>query len=148
MVSSIQKVWDLATIPIIYQGMNQDFLTLRLPYAIDNRKWLSSLGRNHPIWDAVKKVWLVPNNWFDRAISLVLSRYGKVYVIQPYREESKCAPACWNAVSLSCDCSCLGKNHGKGYPQGKWFVVSEALAIKWGEKKLSCRLIEDATETQ
>ena len=70
-------------------------------------------------------------------------RFGRVYVIQPYREFEKCAPACWNATGFTCECSCMGKNHGS-MPGGRWWVVADTFAIQWQGRRLACRLIERA----
>jgi hypothetical protein len=63
-------------------------------------------------------------------------------LIQPYREQEKCAPSCFNARGHDCQCQCMGANHGRGGPNAGWFVVSDTFATKWGEEHLACRLME------
>lgn len=36
-----------------------------------------------------------------------------------YNPDHRCDPRCENAVGPSCDCSCGGKNHGRGYLVGQ-----------------------------
>jgi hypothetical protein len=62
-----------------------------------------------------------------------------VWVIQPYREMEKCAPACWNAKGDWCECSCLGVNHGAGQPGG-FTVITEYFAFRWSEVEYATRL--------
>ena len=72
----------------------------------------------------------------DRA----LQRYGKVYIIQPYREQEICARACQEALGHECQCSCMGANHGIGN-DGSWFEVSDTFSTRWGNRELACRLL-------
>ena len=74
------------------------------------------------------------------SIERSLAEYGKVYVIQPYREQEKCSPACQNATGHECQCSCMGLYHGAGN-DGSWFEVSDTFAARWGEQELACRLM-------
>jgi hypothetical protein len=74
-------------------------------------------------------------------VEQTLKKYKKLYIIQPYRVQEKCAPACWNAEKHECQCSCMGENHGMGNPSGKWFVVSETFATTWRQNELACRLL-------
>ena len=46
------------------------------------------------------------------------------------------------AKGLECQCSCLGKNHGSGSSK-PWFIISETVALKWGDKDYSCRLVTE-----
>jgi len=137
----ILEVWNQHLIPVILRrdGKGQR-LRLRLPYSEDNRAWLQGGRRNSPKWIASEKYWGAPKAWFNDLVNQCLERYGRLYVIQPYREQEKCAPACWNAVGHVCQCSCMGANHGLG-ADGGWFEVSEAFATRWGELELACRLM-------
>jgi len=36
----------------------------------------------------------------------------------------------------------MGENHGTGIPGGIWYVISDSLAINWGEKQYSYKLIK------
>ena len=72
-------------------------------------------------------------------IKLCLQQYQSAYVIQLYRAQQKCAPACWNAEGFHCECSCMGENHGGGHPGGNWHEVSETFAVSWGDQRYSCR---------
>jgi hypothetical protein len=107
---------------------------------IDNRSWLRSMGRRHPKWNERGKHWEIPKSWFNALIDKSLKRFGRIYVVQPFREQEKCSPACMNAVGHECQCSCMGANHGAGN-DGSWFVVSDTFATRWGERELACRLM-------
>ena len=132
----IRHQWNSANIPIIVRsGISGDKLTARLPYRPDNRGWLFGLatGRRKPEvqWAPVEKAWKLPVSWLNRFVDSGLERYGRLYVVQPYREMEKCAPACRNAVGHDCQCSCMGANHGAG-DGGGWFDVSETFSFRWG----------------
>lgn len=114
---------------------------LRMPYGDMNRLWLHSFGRRKPVWDRVGRFWELPASWFDRLVEGLLVRFGEVYVIQEYREQEKCAPACLNAKGFDCVCSCMGANHGQG-DDGSWFTVSDTFAFRQGDLRLSCRLLK------
>jgi hypothetical protein len=78
--------------------------------------------------------------WFNDFVERSLVQYGNVYIIQPYREQEKCSPACQNAVGHECQCSCMGLYHGAGN-DGSWFEVSGTFATRWGSQELACRLM-------
>ena len=63
------------------------------PFAETNRQWLQNDRRTSPVWIAGKKYWELPKAWFNDFVERSLVKYGKVYVIQPYREQEKCSPA-------------------------------------------------------
>lgn len=138
----IAAIWRQDRIPVIYRRGSGNPLMLKLPYAVDNRSWTKTGHRNKPVWNGQYKCWETPKSWFDDLVSRALIRYGKIYVIQPYREQEKCAPACWNAKGHECQCSCMGKNHGVNGPNGRRFVVSDTFATQWHDRELACRLIE------
>jgi hypothetical protein len=82
----------------------------------------------------------LPASRFDELVGMILDRFGRVYIIQPYREKEVCAPACMNAEGFECQCSCLGANHGAANSRG-WFEVSETFAVRYGERKWACLLL-------
>ncbi len=139
--SNLVAVWQQSRIPVAWRsGEKGKPLLVKLPYRIDNRAWLASIGRNRPVWMAEGKNWEVPKSWFNAVVDKSLERFGKIYVIQPYREQEKCAPACMNARGHICQCSCMGANHGTGN-DGSWFEISETFATRWGGRELACRLM-------
>lgn len=140
------QIWKQNQIPVVYRPERGKPLLVRLPYAPTNRQWLKGDHRNQPDWIAEQKYWQTPKAWFEDIVKRALCRYGQIYVIQPFNAQEKCAPACWNALGVECECSCMGANHGSGNPVGKWHIVSETLAVSWGEKQYSCRLLIPATE--
>lgn len=139
--SDLKAILDQDRIPVLYRaGSKGTKLRVRLPYAVTNRAWLQSFGRRNPVWLSERKIWEVPKSWFDDMVEAALKKYGRLYVIQPYREEERCSPQCLNAVGHECQCSCMGANHGQGN-DGSWFEVSETFATRWGERTLACRLL-------
>lgn len=135
----LRAVWNQKTSPVVLRrGGKGQLLRARLPYSEDNRRWLQDGRRSKPTWSDEHKCWELPKAWFNGFVERALRRYGELYIIQPYREQEKCAPACLNARGHECQCSCMGANHGAGN-DGSWFEVSEAFATRWGEQHLACR---------
>jgi hypothetical protein len=135
-------IWKQTKIPVLYRRGRGIPLMLKLPYSRDNFDWLRNDSHRKPDWNARYKCWEVPNAWFDDVIRRSLQRFGRIYVIQPFRALEKCAPACWNAKGFECECSCMGKNHGSEIPSGNWWVISETFAMQWQGRELACRLVE------
>jgi hypothetical protein len=140
-VRDAAAIWRQSAIPVAYRPGGAPLL-VKLPFAADNADWLRNGKRTKPEWVKRFKAWEVPRSWFNDVILRVLQRYGRVYVIQPFRELEKCAPACWNAQGFECECSCMGEHHGSQGAGAGWFVVSETCAVRHGERVLACRLIE------
>ncbi len=141
-IEQLRAVWKQTVTPVLFRRPGKGHkLLVRLPFRADNRFWLSEGRRMHPIWDGAGKRWEVPQAWFNDLVSRCLTRFGEVYVIQPFREQEVCAPACWNALGEECQCSCMGKNHGMNSPAGRWKVVSETFATRWDDEEIACRLI-------
>jgi hypothetical protein len=135
----LRKVWNQNGIPVILRR-DSGLLRLRLPFSNDNRNWLQSFGRTHPVWDKEKRCWETPKSWFNDLVRRSLEKYNKLYVIQPFRVQEKCAPACWNAEGHECNCSCMGENHGQGKMAG-WLVISDTFATRWHDTEIACRLL-------
>ncbi len=140
----LRAIWKQKKTPVVYRQVGSKPLFLALPYSKDNRDWLRGDHRNHPQWNSAFKCWEIPKAWFEDVARRSLSRFGSVYVIQPFRIQQKCAPACWNATGIDCECSCMGANHGSGDPIGKWHVVSDTCAVHWGDRQYSCRLVKSS----
>ncbi len=138
---SLKSVWNQTRTPVVLRrGGKGQRLRIRLPFAEDNRRWLQAGKRTAAVWLPEHRCWEVPKAWFNGFVEQALHRYGFLYVIQPYREQEKCATACLNATGHECQCSCMGANHGAGN-DGSWFEVSETFATRWGELHLACRLM-------
>ena len=138
---TLNYVWGQEQIPVVLRrpGKGQR-LRVRVPFAETNRHWLQNERRVSPIWIAGKKYWELPKAWFNDFVERSLVKFGKVYVIQPYRDQEKCSPACQNATGHECQCSCMGLYHGAGN-DGSWFEVSHTFATRWGDQELACRLM-------
>jgi len=139
---TIKNVWRQTVIPVIYRSPSKGKVLLKLPFSKDNRTWLIYNRKRSPEWLPNYKCWKVPRSWFSSLVEQTLKKHRKIYIIQPYRIQEKCAPACWNAEKHECQCSCMGANHGMGNPGGRWFVVSDTFATSWHGQKLACRLLE------
>jgi len=140
----LREIWFQQKIPVVYHPGRSERLLVRLPYAADNQVWLKGQHRNKPKWNPEHKRWEIPKSWFEDVAKRAMVKYGCVYVIEPFRVQKKCAPACWNAKGLECDCSCMGQNHGTGDPSGRWYVISDALAVNWGPRQYSYKLLKPA----
>ena len=144
--SALIYVWNKqAETPVILRRVGRrELLRAKLPYAADNRYWLRNGRRIHPAWfDAAGDgpgYWELPKAWFNDFVDRALVRYGKVYIVQPFRAQEMCSSACQNAVGHECQCSCMGEHHGAGN-DGSWFEVSETFSTRWGERELACRLL-------
>lgn len=139
--AKLKSVWNQRQTPVVLRrGGKGQRLRIRLPFAKDNRSWLQAEKRTAAVWCSEEHYWEVPKAWFNGFVEKALNRYGFLYVIQPYREQEKCAPACLNATGHECQCSCMGANHGAGN-DGSWFEVSETFATRWGSQHLACRLM-------
>ena len=139
-------VWKLQKLtPVALRRTGKgERLRVKLPYAGDNRQWLQNGRRISPEWTAARNgwpgYWEIPKAWFNDFVDRAMTRYGKVYIIQPYRAQEVCAPACQNAIGHECQCSCMGAHHGIGN-DGTWFEVSDTFSTRWGERELACRLL-------
>jgi hypothetical protein len=140
-IEKINNIWNQKQIPVILRrtGKGQQ-LRVRLPYNTMNRQWLRNGRKIAPDWIKEHKCWELPKAWFNDFVDRALTKYGKVYIIQPYREQEKCAPACQNATGHECQCSCMGQHHGAGN-DGSWFEVSDTFATRWSDQELACRLL-------
>ena len=139
--AKLAHIWNHCPPVVMRRARKGHRLRVRLPYAADNRHWLNGGRRRSAAkWLAEEQCWRIPASWFNDLVERALDRFGRLYVIQPYREQEKCAPACLNAVGHECQCSCMGANHGAGN-DGSWFEVSETFAARWGDEHLACRLM-------
>jgi hypothetical protein len=146
----LRRVWKQNEIPVIVRKGKGHKLRVKLPNPSNDfdlirraRAFLkSSRPRGHdPIWLPKYDGWELPQVWFSDLVNHILERFSQLYVIQPYREQEKCASKCMNAEGHECECSCMGSNHGAGGPSAGWFEVSDTFATRWGEAHLACRLM-------
>ena len=136
-----KRVWNQKEIPVVLRRDGKgERLRVRIPFAPDNLAWLKNGKRIWPVWVKKHNCWEIPKAWFNDFVVRALHRYRYLYIIQPFREQEKCSPACLNAVGHECQCSCMGANHGAGN-DGSWFEVSDTFAFRWGDRHLACRLM-------
>jgi hypothetical protein len=136
----LHRIWNQVLIPVVVRRGKGFPLFVRLPYSQDNRVWLRGEKKTQPTWVADKKHWELPKAWFDGLVARFLSRYKQLYIVQPYTELEKCAPACMNARGYECECSCMGVNHGAGV-SSDWLIISDSFAVRSGERHVACRLL-------
>lgn len=137
----LNQVWNQGHIPVILRRTGKgQLLRARLPFSSDNRQWLKDGRRLSPAWINKGSYWELPKAWFNDFVNRALERYGQVYIVQPFREQEKCSPACQNAVGHECQCSCMGLYHGSGN-DGSWFEVNDTFSTRWSRQELACRLL-------
>ena len=150
---SVVHVWNQGKLPVIYVPYSGP-LMIRLPKGVftstQEGEWLRLVERHRrkPQRNERFNCWDVPRAWYRDLSRQIVERFDKTYLIKPYRESQKCAPACWDAKGDLCVCSCMGKNHGLGQPGGQWFIVSDTCAVKWGEKDYSLSVLSRKPEVQ
>ena len=137
------SIWRQATIPVIVRRGGSQPLLVKLPFLRENpHHWLRGGARyRNPAWNFQYRCWEVPRGSLERIGRMILVRFARMYLIQPFRPMEKCAPACMEAMGLVCECSCMGANHGAG-TDNNWHVVSETFAYRWHDREYGCRLIE------
>lgn len=140
-VSRLSDVWRQNRIPVLLRKGKGHKLMVKVPFANDNYVWLRNERRAKPSRNSQYNCWELPQAWFNDLVPRILSRHSQLYIIQPYREQEICAPACWNAEGHECQCACMGENHGSQRPGGNWFTVSETFATLWHDRELACRLM-------
>lgn len=139
--AELKRVWEQKATPVVLRRDGKgEKLRVRLPYSDDNRNWVQNGRRISPVWSVRHECWELPKAWFNDLVTRALHRFGRIYVIQPYREQEKCSPKCLEATGHECQCSCMGANHGAGN-DGSWFEVTDTFATRWGERELACRLM-------
>ena len=57
-----------------------------------NRSWLQNGRRATPVWISGGRYWEIPKTWFNDFVERALETFGRVYVIQPYREQRNARP--------------------------------------------------------
>jgi hypothetical protein len=128
--------------PVLFRRGKGHPLLARLPYHEANYDWLRVDRPRRPIWlGGRKKYWELPASWFNDIVTRGLDRWGQLYIIQPFRAQETCAPACWRAEGHECECSCMGMMHGSHASGAGWFVVSDSFATHWHDCKIACRLL-------
>jgi hypothetical protein len=144
---SLGYVWNLQKeAPVILRRTRpHERLRVKLPFAADNRAWLQNARRTNPIWyegkDRRPGYWEIPRTWFNDLVDRARERYGRVYIIQPFRVQEICSRSCQEAKGHECQCSCMGAHHGTGN-DGSWFEVSDVFSARWGGRELACRLLK------
>ena len=144
LVASIPEIWGQKHTPVIYRPDEKGSLMLRLPYRDGNKAFLKGHKRFSPVWDPDKKFWSVPKAWFTELIETVVPVFGGAYVIQPHHAHEKCNASCQHAQRLECECSCLGRNHGRGGGASHRDVmgIEDAVVVPWKGRDLTIQLFK------
>lgn len=137
----LAEIWRKANPPVVFKRKAGEPIFVRLHPNPNNFDIVRGSNKRKPKWNERFKCWEIPAAWYDDLAHRLLSRFNGVYLIQLYREQQRCAPACWNASGLHCECSCMGAHHGSGHPGKNWHEVSETFAFEWGNKKYATRLL-------
>jgi hypothetical protein len=149
----ILEIWGNLKIPVVFKKNSKDDVLVRIEYKHQTKFEFAILndGRTHitgnqkfPTWDNQYRCWRTAKTKSQHTVEILLKKFGEVYYIHGYKNQVKCAPACWNAKGTDCQCSCMGANHGQGVPGGNWFVVNDTLAVQYEEREYSCRLLKKA----
>lgn len=144
----LESVWRQKEVPVIFLKERKSRPMIKVGSTQEDAGWIMSFKKSYGGWWRKNySCWDVPKSWFAEIAKELLIRYGSVYIVQPFNENEKCCPSCWNAVGIECVCSCLGANHGSGKPLGKWYDVVETFASKWDGKNYGCKLITPFSET-
>jgi hypothetical protein len=136
----LEGIWKQKVIPVIFRKEDAP-LMFKVPFVKDDYEWIRNERRNKPTWLKKYSCWEIPKKWFNDSVNRSLQRWGKIYIIQPFHQQEKCAPACAQAIGHICECSCMGENHGSGGLGAEWYEVSDAFATKWHQAELACRLL-------
>lgn len=147
-VRKLEAIWKQKEVPVIFLKERKGRPMIKAGDGEKDTVWIRDFGSSYGgSWQQKYNCWVVPKAWFTGITKKLLSIYGRVYVVQPFSENEKCCPACWNATGIECTCSCQGANHGSGQPAGKWYIVSDTFAAKRGDRHYGCKLITPFFET-
>ena len=142
----LREIWNQGVTPVVLRrGGSREALRIRLPIDANEFGWISTGKQHAPVWFEFFRYWELGNSRFNDFVDEALKRFGRLYVIQPYREQEKCAPACRNAKGHDCSCSCMGAHHGVG-DGGGWFDVNDAFSTRWNDREVACRLMVRRTD--
>lgn len=142
----LRRIWAQGKIPVLFRKGKQ--LLLKIPYGKNNRAFVAEGRRKQPPYNPQFRCWVLPRSAVEDISRRLLSTFGQFYLVLPYRAQETCAPACWDAVGLDCTCSCLGANHGRGQPGGRWYVLSHTCAVQWGDVQYRWSLIQSLAHAE
>ena len=142
----LRLVWKQTATPVVFRQIDGKPLLIKHPDGLDSFYWIRNGRRSKPKWDSKYKCWQAPKAWFEDSVRRLLDDQGSVYVIQLVRRHQVCAPSCWTAKRIECECSCFGENHGLGSPGGRWYVLDDTCAVHWGPNEYSCQLLSPNDE--
>lgn len=87
-------------------------LHIRMPFALDNRKWLKQTLGNRVHVERDGPYWKIARHHLWGLVDAMAHRYGEVDVILDFRTTERCDTRCTQATSDECVCACAGANHG------------------------------------
>lgn len=137
----LMAIWQQRNIPVLLNRGKNKRLRMRFPEGHDHHSILHVSRKHRPLWIEDKKYWDVARIRLNEIVKHTLATYGKLYVVQPYRVQERCAPACWDAEGHDCQCQCMGEHHGSRSNGQGWFIVSDVFASRYQDQELACRLL-------
>ena len=143
----LQEVWDQTKIPVISNKGKGVPLRVQLPEGVDGYNWIKKGRRNLPKWVKQYRYWKAPYAWLKILTQEALDEFGKVYLIQSFQSQEKCARVCKEATGYDCDCSCAGEYHGSNNMDG-WVEISDTFATQWTTPRKGFRLLVKKPHTQ
>jgi hypothetical protein len=86
---TLNYAWKQKSTPVVLRRTGRgEKLRVRLPFADENRQRLQNDRRTAAEWiGGTDAYWELPKSWFNDFVDWALQRYGKVYIIQPYRKQ-------------------------------------------------------------
>lgn len=137
----LTEIWRSSDYPSLFRRGKGFKLWVRIDQSPENSR-LIRVKEIYPKWIPERVCYEVPSAWFNALVKLLVTKFGGLYVIQPYQEKEICSPSCKSAVGHECECQCLGQYHGVGFAGNDWFEVSDACEVRWNEKQWGCRFMQ------
>jgi hypothetical protein len=134
-------VWRQTKIPVLFRRDGADLL-VKLPFDLENQKWLWRGRASKPTWNVQWKCWGLPRSAFNELARRSIERFGEVYLIQPLNPDQECCAACQNAKGLDCECGCLGRNHGLASRGQAWFHIASGEAADYKGRKYQVQKVD------
>jgi len=117
------KVPDLdSSVPLVLTGKDGETVNIMG----GNRGLLKFVcGRRAQVrWDGVTQRWIVKATHFQGVVNLLLKVFGSCRITMDFTDREICDYHCQSAESGSenCECSCMGKFHGKWTPLSEFLL--------------------------
>lgn len=86
---------------------------LKIPYANDNRAWISGLGIRAAKWNKDRGYWELPRTSWHKTLAGLCARFDPVRDVRDNHVNTRvvCNVKCQTAAGPDCECSCGGQYH-------------------------------------